>query len=224
MKKRTFSYINIFIYAVLAGISIGLGGLVFLRMKNAFAGSDVIGALLFTVGLFIICTRGYNLFTGKVCYSLDNKPQYIINLIIIWIGNIVGTTLLSLILKPTVIYNSINLVALKMVQSKIESGYLSLFLLGIICNIFIFIAVDGFKNNKHELGKYLSLFLGVSIFIICGSEHCVADMFYFGVSGMLFKKFGTSILCLLVITLGNIVGGLLYPGLEKIHSKLEKTK
>lgn len=49
-------------------------------------------------------------------------------------------------------------------------------------------------------------------------------MFYFGVSGMLFKKFGTSILCLLVITLGNIVGGLLYPGLEKIHSKLEKTK
>ena len=222
MKKKIYAYLNIFIYAVLAGISIGLGGLVFLRMKNVFPGSDVIGALLFTIGLFIICTRGYNLFTGKVCYSLDNKPKYLIDLIIIWMGNIVGTTLLSLILKLTVIYDNINSVALKMVQSKIESGYLSLFLLGIICNIFIFIAVDGFKNNKHELGKYLSLFLGVSIFIICGSEHCVADMFYFGISGMLFKKFGISILCLLVITLGNIVGGLLYPGLEKLYNILEK--
>ena len=224
MKNKVKTYVGILIYAILAGISIGLGGLVFLRLKGTFDGSDVVGALLFSIGLFIICTRGYNLFTGKVCYSLDNKPNYIINLLIIWIGNILGTTLLSLILKPTIINKGIQLTALKMVETKIASGYLSLFLLGIICNIFIFVAVDGFKNNKHELGKYLSLFLGVSIFIICGSEHCVADMFYFGVSGMLFKKFGTSILCLLVITLGNVVGGLLYPGLEKIHSKLEKTK
>lgn len=56
---------------------------------------------------------------------------------------------------------------------------MSLFILGIFCNLLIFVAVDGFKENPHEIGKYLSLFFGVSVFIICGFEHCVADMFYF---------------------------------------------
>jgi len=48
-----------FVGAVLAGISIGLGGLVFLAVDN-----KVIGAALFTVGLFTVCTFGLNLFTG----------------------------------------------------------------------------------------------------------------------------------------------------------------
>ena len=36
---------GVFLYSVLAGFCIGLGGTVFLRVKDAFAGGTVVGAL-----------------------------------------------------------------------------------------------------------------------------------------------------------------------------------
>ena len=80
-----------FVLAVLAGISIALGGLVFLSVDN-----KVIGAALFTVGLFTVCTFGLNLFTGKVCYVFQNDTNYALMLPVIWLGNLVGTGLTAL--------------------------------------------------------------------------------------------------------------------------------
>lgn len=219
-KEKT----GVFIYAVLAGMAISLGGTVFLRLKDAFPGGNVVGALLFTIGLFVICTRGYNLFTGKACYIPDNKPSYLLNLLIIWVGNLAGCMLIAGLERLTNICSDtgINQIAANMVDSKMSSSLLSLFILGFLCNIFIFIAVDGFKNNKHELGKYLALFLGVSIFILCGTEHSVADMYYWSVSGTLFANFGGSILRIIVISLGNVLGGVTFPLLEKAKNKLDK--
>ena len=57
-------------------------------------------------------------------------------------------------------------------------------------------------------GKYLSLFFGVMVFILCGYEHCVADMFYFTAAGVWSVD---TVLRLVVITLGNAVGGVLFP-------------
>lgn len=219
MKK----YVSIFVYAILAGICIGLGGVVFLRLKDAFTGGNVVGALLFSVGLFTICTRGYNLFTGKACYIFDNKPGYLIDLVVIWVGNLVGTAAFAYLLRATSLCGAesgIHVTAASMVESKMAGGYLNLFLLGIACNILIFIAVNGFSKNPHELGKYLSLFLGVSVFILAGTEHSIADMFYWAVSGTLFAAPGKSLLCLIVISLGNVVGGVLFPLAEKLYGKL----
>ena len=56
---------------VLAGMSIGFGATVFLSLDNR-----VIGAALFTIGLFTVCTLGLSLFTGKVCYALENGRQF----------------------------------------------------------------------------------------------------------------------------------------------------
>ena len=81
--KRTW---GLFLYAVLAGFSIGIGGTVFLRLKDAFPGGNVVGALLFTIGLFTVCTRGYALFTGKSCYLFDNPwPAYLGDLAVFWV-------------------------------------------------------------------------------------------------------------------------------------------
>ena len=46
------------------------------------------------------------------------------------------------------------------------------------------------------------------VFILCGYEHCVADMFYFTVGG---AWSGRAVAALLVITLGNAVGGVFFP-------------
>ena len=91
-------------------------------------------------------------------------------------------------------------------EVKLGDGLVSLFFLGVLCNIFIYIAVEGYKSCPHELGKYLVLFFGVMGFILAGTEHCVADMFYFWLSGF---WSGPAVLRVLIITLGNSAGGLL---------------
>ena len=76
--------------------------------------------------------------------------------------------------------------------------------------------VEGYRSNPHELGKYLALFFGVCVFILCGFEHCVANMYYFTMGG---AWSGRAILYLLVMTLGNAVGGVIGPVTRKILTK-----
>lgn len=191
-----------FISAVLAGTSIAFGGVAFLSIDN-----KVLGALFFTVGLFTVCTFGLHLFTGKVCYVFEQDKKYAKSIPVIWLGNLAGTGIVAAMVRLSRIA-SISERAVTMCQGKTNDNLLSLFLLGILCNIFIYIGVEGFKNNPHEVGKYLALFFGVMVFILCGYEHCVADMFYFWVAGAWSVR---AVLCLLIITLGNVVGGVAFP-------------
>lgn len=197
-----------FVSAVLAGMCVGFGGVVFLSLDNR-----IIGSAMFTVGLFTICTFGLHLFTGKVCYALENGKSYNLALPVIWLGNLAGTGVTALIVKLSRI-DSISAKAAELCATKLDDSILSLFLLGVLCNIFIYIAVEGYKNNPHELGKYLSLFFGVMVFILAGTEHCVADMFYFWLSGWSVD----AALRVLVITLGNAAGGILFRAMHRFVS------
>ena len=197
-----------FVSAVLAGMCVGFGGVVFISLDNR-----IIGSAMFTVGLFTICTFGLHLFTGKVCYALENGKSYNLALPVIWLGNLAGTGVTALIVKLSRI-DGIAEQATELTAVKLDDSILSLFLLGVLCNIFIYIAVDGYKNNPHELGKYLSLFFGVMVFILAGTEHCVADMFYFWLSGWSVD----AALRVLVITLGNAAGGILFRALHRFVS------
>lgn len=201
---------NAFLSGIVAGALIAIGGLVFLALDN-----KVLGALFFCVGLFTICTFGFNLFTGKVCYLFDNDKRYAVNLLWIWLGNLVGTGIIALLARCTRLI-SLSEKAAQMCAVKMDDSLISLFILGILCDILIYIAVDGYKNNPHEIGKYLSLLFGVTVFILAGFEHSVADMFYFFMAGIVN---GRMILCLVVISLGNAVGGVIIPLMRKIISK-----
>ncbi len=215
MKK----YFSVLVSAVLAGICIGLGGAVYLSLKDTFPGGAVVGALLFTVGLFTICAKGYHLFTGKVCVLFDNRPAYLLELLTVWVGNFIGGGLVALVLSLTRA-TSLRTAAAALVEVKMTDSLPSLFFLGLLCNIFIYIAVSGYQKIPHEIGKYLALFLGVAVFILCGTEHSVADMFYWSLSGRLLTDPFGSLLRLAVITAGNAVGGVLFPLLEKAKAKL----
>lgn len=192
--------------AVLAGMCIAFGGTVFLSVENRVAGSA-----LFTLGLFVVCTQGFNLFTGKACYVFDNNAEYAVELLFIWVGNLIGTGLVAGGIRLTRIVGIAQRAA-ELCAVKTGDSLLSLFILGMICNIFIYIAVEGYKNNPHEIGKYLALVFGVMGFILCGSEHCVADMFYFWLGGWSIK----SVIALLVITAGNMCGSVVFPLLKKL--------
>ena len=198
---------GVFLSAIAAGLCIALGGGAFLSIEN-----KVTGAVAFTIGLFVICSYGFHLFTGKVCYVLDNDGRFAAMLPVIWIGNVVGTWCVAFLERQTRIGAAMTERAVGMVDVKLSDSLLSVFILAIFCNLLIYIAVEGFARHPHELGKYLSLFFGVSIFILCGFEHCVANMYYISMAN---AWSGKALIFILVNTLGNAVGGLLLPVFRK---------
>lgn len=194
--------LNDFILAVLGGGAIAIGGAVFLALDN-----KVLGAVFFCVGLFMVCTLGLNLYTGKVCYCPGKPASYLAFVGLVWVGNLVGAQLVALGLQATRVGTAMVAKASALAAVKTGDSLISLFVLGIFCNIMIYIGVESYLRNPHEVGKYLGLMLGVIVFILAGFEHCVADMFYFAMAGWSWQ----SLLCLVVITLGNAVGGMIFP-------------
>ena len=192
-----------FFSGCVAGLCIALGGTVFLSSD-----SKILGAVLFTVGLFTICTFEFSLFTGKVCYLPEHDLTYAGELVPIWLGNLSGTWAAARLLVSTRYGTALAEKAVDLCTVKLMDDPLSLFILAIFCNILIYIAVENYNGNPQEVGRYLAMFLGVVVFIFCGFEHCVADMFYFSLADVWNDR---TILCLLMVTFGNSVGGLLLP-------------
>ena len=183
------------------------------------------GAFLFGTGLFVILCFGFNLFTGKVGYAVENKPAYIIDLLVIWLGNLIGTSAMGAMLLFTRI-SGIGGKAAEMCAVKLSDGVVSILILSFFCGMLMFIAADGFKTVENPVGKVLMIFLPVMVFILSGYEHCVANM-YFVSAGLLAvqnphylqlaQEAGVDLSALTVpnfllgnllpVTLGNILGG-----------------
>lgn len=203
-KKGDFlkKTIDTFIRAVMTGFAIGIGGVVYLSCDNKYVGS-----FLFGTGLFVILSFGFNLFTGKVGYAVENKPSYLWDLIVIWLGNLAGTAIMGGMILCTRI-SGIGEKAREICSVKFSDTYLSIFFLAFFCGMLMFIAADGFKKIENPVGKMLAVFLPVMVFILSGYEHCIANMFYFTVAGVWDLN---TLLYLMIMTMGNAAGGCFIP-------------
>ncbi len=200
MKIAIKSLLYTFIRAIYAGICIGVGGIIYLMCPY-----KTLGAFLFAIGLLTILLYKFKLFTGMVGYALENKPSYIIDLLIVWFGNLGGTYLVAWLIRNTrLTFN------LEFVENKLTDTWYSLLILGVFCGLLMFIGVACFKYCKRTTDSIFAVVmpvLCVAVFILAGFEHCVADMFYFALSGRL----SDGVSSLLIITAGNTIGGLLIP-------------
>lgn len=190
--------IKILIRAVLAGMMISIGCVIYSMCNNKIA-----GAILFSFGLFTICSYGLNLYTGKIGYlAHDHSKAYILELFITLIGNLIGAFAVAELLwqgrTAYQLYDCISVIA----HIKNTDSFGSLFVLSFFCGILMFLAVDIFKNSPNPVSKVLAVVFAVTIFILSGFEHCVADMFY-----LLFAK-EVDWLRLLMMIFGNSVGGI----------------
>ena len=191
------------ILSIYSGLCIGLGGTVYLSCDN-----KILGSFLFGLGLFTILNFGFNLFTGKVGYFVNNKPSYWGFLGIVWLGNFIGTFLFAKMIAATRYGATLQAKANALSLVKDGDSIVSLLVLGIFCGMLMFIAADGYKNIENQVGKVVVVFLPVMVFILSGFEHCIADMFYFSLAG----DFSALMLkSLIVITVGNSIGGGLIP-------------
>lgn len=206
---------HLFLYSVFAGVMISIGGTVYLSLENKVA-----AALLFTIGLTFVCLYKMNLFTGKIGYLIGNRPRYILDLIVIWIGNLTGTAVVSSLMyfaKPGLAEAARTLCEKKLEQSPLQTVVLAAF-----CGLLIHLAVDHYKSNSSDLSKYIVLFLCVSVFILSGFEHSIADMFYFGAANVVCFLSGRAMLFIALVTVGNCLGAFVLPLVQLVKPKAKQ--
>ena len=212
------NYLLHFLKGILAGLAIGLGGLLYILMTFALKDSlqelgKILGSILFSIGLFIVCTFSLSLYTGKIglIYEEKKDKQFYISLPIMLIGNAIGAFgfgyICFAIFRNTDVYAS----ALAAANSRLVFNtflyYLSTMIKAFLCGLCVYLAVKSFSLNRlRPLGITLLVFF-VFLFVYCGFQHCIANMFYFGMANAM--NWNTLINLLLVIlfnSLGPIVG------------------
>lgn len=198
-----------FFGSLAAGVMLTIGAGVFLSCDN-----KVVGAVAFSVALMVICMLGMYLYTGKIgMLAEDYSPMNLGCVTVGLIGNYITATLGGLVLglvKPA-LYEK----AVTMCEAKLEQEWYIAIILGIFCGILMYTAVKGYANTKQPI----ILVFCVAVFILSGYEHSIADMAYFGVARM----FGLKTVCfILLVVLGNTIGGMLIPFIMKGAKKKDE--
>ena len=197
---------------ILAGILISLGGTVYLACYSP----DVfymraIGALLFSLALICICMRGYALYTGKIGLIFEaHKREDISLLLLCLLGNVAGTAACGALIGWMM--PALRETAAALCGAKLARGYGFGLLRAVFCGILVYLAVDIWRNHKTVLGVVFC----IPAFILSGFEHSIANMFYFAAAGIVS---GEAFLYILLILLGNSIGGLLIPALRLVKPK-----
>ena len=149
--------------SIFAGLLIGTGGLVYLRVGG------VVGAVLFAFGLLCVVMCGAQLFTGKAGFlPYKDVPK----LLLMLLGNAVGCAVAALIAS----YSSSDALVTNLdaiINARLAAPWHKILVTSVGTGMIMTLAVYG-ARQKH----YLPLLFGVPVFILCGLPHCVADAFY----------------------------------------------
>ncbi len=183
--------------AILAGIAISCGCIVFLKVGG------VAGAVLFTFGLLTVVHYALKLYTGTAGFVASWNDFSVLWLILL--GNIVGCFLAALAAKYSIAGLADSAQAL--LEKRLALNFWKSLLLGIGCG---FVMTTAVKFARE--GKFLPLLFGVPLFIMCGFLHSIADAFYYlACPASFLLAHGWSVLALYVsIVIGNFLGCNLY--------------
>ncbi len=209
----------------LAGLAIGLGGFLYVLMINFVEGElgKILGSLLFAVGLFLVCTFYLYLYTGKIglIYEGKQNKEYYISLPIMLVFNALGAFALGYLCyfifrNNTQMMETVNGVCSSRITLSSLDNYLSCIVKSLLCGLCVYLAVKCFSLNRLKPIGISLLVLFVFIFVYCGFQHCIANMFYFGFGNHM--KINTLINLLIVIAC-NSIGPLLGVAIFKLIEK-----
>lgn len=215
---------------------------------NLLANAETLGlgkliqGLIFTPGLIFVLIAGAELFTGNslMIVSVLDKKLSIKELLrawgIVYLGNFLGSVFVALILLKSGQWNSADSMlgarVILIANSKIGLSFSQALLLGVLCNWLVCLAVWMSFGSDSQVGKMLSAFFPVMLFVVSGFEHSIANMYYIpagilaktvpeylaasglseaALSGLNWTSFFTK--NLIPVTLGNIIGGGIFVGL-----------
>jgi formate/nitrite transporter FocA (FNT family) len=122
------------IKSIMGGFMITVAAAIYLTVGGA------LGAFMFAIGLLTILFFQFDLFTGKAGLLAQKciRPK---RLLIIWIGNLIGCILCSLLLLATPLGPSLAVGASAITLTRISNLWFENIILGIFCGILMYIGV-----------------------------------------------------------------------------------
>lgn len=214
----------------------------------------LVAGTIFPVGLMMIVLVGGELFTGDCLMIMGcvhgkfSVSKMVKVLIVVYLSNLVGSLLFAGLVYASGQYNYTNgmlgAFTIKVALGKVNLSFGAAVASGILCNIFVCMAVLMATAARDISGKIWGIFFPILTFIVSGYEHCVANMYYipagifaaaneaYVTSGVNNAMFAADQLAnlnwvnfvvknLIPVTIGNILGGMVFVGLPLylIHQK-----
>lgn len=161
------------------------------------------------------------------------------NLTIVYISNFIGAALMAWMINNCGQLNfsdgGAGAFTIKVALGKVGIDPIQAIVSGILCNVLVCLAIFMAATAKDVAGKCIAIFFPIFVFVISGFEHCVANMYYipagiFAAQNSLYAakatelygitaeqlsglNFGTMLSNLIPVTIGNIIGGMVFVGL-----------
>lgn len=214
----------------------------------------LVAGTIFPVGLMMIVLVGGELFTGDCLMIMGcvhgkfSVSKMVKVLIVVYLSNLVGSLLFAGLVYASGQYNYTNgmlgAFTIKVALGKVNLSFGAAVASGILCNIFVCMAVLMATAARDISGKIWGIFFPILTFIVSGYEHCVANMYYIpaGIfakasstyASLAMESYGYTTLQLdslnwanfvvknlIPVTIGNILGGMVFVGLPLylIHQK-----
>lgn len=249
VTKAGGSFLKLFLLAIMAGAFIAFGGEAsnmatfnLISSPDTFGLGKCLAGAMFGAGLMMVVLCGGELFTGNCLMFtavIDHRitvGKMLRNWVIVYIGNFVGSVLIAYCLYESGLFGSgadmLGAMTLKIAAGKCNLTFMKAFIMGILCNMLVCLAVWLATGADSTVGKIFGIFFPIWLFVTSGFEHSVANMYYVpagifakanesfcelsGVSAEALANLtwgGFALNNLVPVTLGNIVGGAIFVGL-----------
>lgn len=161
------------------------------------------------------------------------------NLTIVYISNFIGAALMAWMINNCGQLNfsdgGAGAFTIKVALGKVGIDPMQAIVSGILCNVLVCLAIFMAATAKDVAGKCIAIFFPIFVFVISGFEHCVANMYYipagifaahnplyvakatelYGITAEQLSglNFGTMFSNLIPVTIGNVIGGMVFVGL-----------
>lgn len=228
-NKGNLAVKDLLIRGLLAGALLGVSTtLAFTAALQT--GAPIVGALIFPVGFVMIVLLGLELVTGNFALlpvaAADGKingMQLLNNWGWVFVGNLLGSVLYAALFslsapKPEMVEQIIKVATAKTTgyESMGGMGLVTVFVRAMLCNWMVTLGVVMALTSQSTSGKVIAMWLPILTFFAQGFEHSVVNMFVIPAGMMLGAKVSIGQWWLwnqIPVTLGNIVGGLLFTGM-----------
>lgn len=219
-NKAKKSYPVLLTQGILAGMYIAIGAIAYFKVVASMSSNpglaNFLGAVVFPIGIIAVLLMQAELFTSDtmVMLSVYNKNTKITKivkiLVLILLSNILGTFFIALLTNGAGIFNEATVaLVVEKAEHKAHISNLKVFVSSILCNIIVCTSVCLAYSCREEISKVVVLWLGITVFVLSGTEHVVANGYYFtlGYLNGADITIGQIMKGLAISGVGNFIGG-----------------
>lgn len=189
--KTKHPVLKLVLLGILAGAFVSFGAVassIAMQSVANFGMARLVAGCIFPVGLMMITFVGGELFTSScmmIAGVLDKRfgvYTMVRTLVYLYLTNFVGAAIVAVLVYFSGVLDyangAIGAYALQVAYGKTSISPIAGVCSGILCNILVCIATLKATAAKDIAGKVWAIFFPIMLFVICGFEHCVANMYY----------------------------------------------